>query len=245
MISEQLSRKLNLSLGATLSLGGQGPDWQPEIVAIYPDYGNPTGQAMTSHSQLMARWPDTAFLRFAVRTDPGEAAQVIAALDDAFDLSPDQVVDQAALKRFSRDVFERTFAVTLALNVLTFAVAGLALLTSLVTLAEMRLPQVAPLWGLGLTRGELGRLEILRSLFLALLTAVLAVPLGLFVAWILLAVVNVEAFGWRIPQAHFPGDWLRLIVMAVAVAGLAAYLPARRLRRTPPALLLRIFSDER
>jgi len=45
--------------------------------------------------------------------------------------------------------------VTTALNAFTLAVAGVALLTSLLTLANSRLPQLAPLWALGVTRRRL------------------------------------------------------------------------------------------
>ena len=83
------------------------------------------------------------------------------------------------------------------------------------------------------------------TLALALATALLAIPLGVGLAWALVAVINVEAFGWRIPQQHFPGQWASLLVLAVVTAGLAAALPALRLRRTAPAVLLRIFSDAR
>jgi len=245
MISEQFSRATSLSLGDALVLGGTGSDWTPRIVGIYPDYGNPTGQAIISDTQLSARWPVPAPTRYAVRLAEGTTPQVVAALESRFALGPGQAVDQVSLKAISRQVFERTFAVTLALNVLTFAVAGLALLISLLTLAGMRLPQVAPMWALGLTRARLARLELARALMLALLTAILAIPLGVLVAWILLAVVNVEAFGWRIPLRHYPWQWLQLGALALLTAGLAAALPARRLGRTPPALLLRIFSDAR
>ena len=67
------------------------------------------------------------------------------------------MVDQAAIKALSLSVFERTFAVTTALNILTLAVAGFAILMSLLTLAAMRLPQLAPVWALGLTRAQTGR----------------------------------------------------------------------------------------
>lgn len=245
LISEQFARSAALDLGDSFHPGGTGADWVPEVVGIYSDYGNPTGQAMTSEAQLTSRWSVPPPTRFAVRLRPDTTSAVIAALGERFPLGPEQAVDQAALKAVSRQVFERTFAVTLALNVLTFAIAGLALLISLLTLAGMRLPQLAPMWALGLTRAQLARLELLRALILALVTAVLAIPLGVLVAWILLAVVNVEAFGWRIPLRHYPGQWLQLAVLAVVTAGLAAALPARRLGRTPPALLLRIFSDAR
>jgi putative ABC transport system permease protein len=155
------------------------------------------------------------------------------------------MIDQAAIKALSLAVFERTFTVTTALNVLTLAVAGFAILMSLLTLAAMRLPQLAPVWALGLTRRRLATLDLLRAVVLALLTAALALPLGLALAWALLAVVNVEAFGWRLPMYLFPLDYLRLALLALAAAALAAAWPAWRLSRTPPAQLLGVFRHER
>lgn len=142
-------------------------------------------------------------------------------------------------------MFERTFAVTGALNVLTLAVAGFAMLMSLLTLAALRLPQLAPVWALGLTQRRLAGLEVLRAVLLAVLTAGLALPLGLALAWALLAVVNVEAFGWRLPMFLFPADYARLGAAALVAAGLAAIWPAWRLARRPPADLLRVFAHER
>ena len=63
--------------------------------------------------------------------------------------------------------------------------------------------------------------------------------------WVLLAVINVEAFGWRLPMHLFPGDWLRLFALALIAAAAAAALPALRLRRVPPSELLKVFADER
>ncbi|RWK66548.1 MAG: hypothetical protein EOR50_35665, partial [Mesorhizobium sp.] len=60
------------------------------------------------------------------------------ALTEAFDVPPTRIIDQAAIKAFSLSVFERTFSVTDALNVLTLAVAAFAILMSLLTLAAMR-----------------------------------------------------------------------------------------------------------
>jgi putative ABC transport system permease protein len=74
----------------------------------------------------------------------------------------------------------------------------------------MRLPQLAPVWALGLTKRELARLELLRALLLAALTFVVAIPVGLLLAWVLLAVINVEAFGWRLPMFLFPREWVWL-----------------------------------
>ena len=45
----------------------------------------------------------------------------------------------------------------------------------------------------------------------ALITTLLALPLGLCVAWCLIAVVNVKAFGWRLPFAVFPLQLIELV----------------------------------
>jgi putative ABC transport system permease protein len=149
------------------------------------------------------------------------------------------------MKAQSMQVFEKTFVVTSALNILTLGVAGFAILTSLLTLWTQRLPQIAPIWALGLTRAELARLELLRSVLLAALTALLALPLGLALAWTLLTVINVEAFGWRLPMYLFPVDWVYLLGLTLLAATVAAALPAARLLRLPPADLLKVFANER
>jgi putative ABC transport system permease protein len=61
----------------------------------------------------------------------------------------------------------------------------------------------------------------------------------------LLAIVNVEAFGWRLPMQVFPADWLRLGVYAGIAAVFAAAWPVLKLSRLPPSDLLKVFANER
>ena len=98
---------------------------------------------------------------------------------------------------------------------------------------------------MGLTRRHLAWLELLRSVALATITMVLALPVGIGLAWVLLAVVNVEAFGWRLPLHLFPLDWARLGVLSLIAAVMAAMLPALRLMRLRPTELLKVFAHER
>ncbi|MBU2992440.1 ABC transporter permease [Octadecabacter sp. 1_MG-2023] len=240
-INEQLARRMGIEIGDEITLA----DEAFPVLGIYGDYGNPIGQVIVTQTAFAALFPDVRPERFGLRMDPANVPALAQDLRDAFGLADDNMVDQAGIKAFSLAVFDRTFTVTGALNVLTLAVAGFAILMSLLTLATMRLPQLAPVWAQGVTRARLGQLEIIRAVLLALLTAALALPLGLALAWTLLAVVNVEAFGWRLPMFLFPLDYLRLAVFAVAAAVLAALWPARKLGRTKPAELLKVFSNER
>ncbi len=245
LMSEQLARRLRLRPGAAFDLPTPAGPWRLRVAGIHPDYGNPLGQVVVHLPALAARFPDAARGAYGLRADLAAVPAVLAAIAAEPALDRAETIDQSAVKTFSLEVFDRTFAVTRALNALTFAVAGAALFTALATLATMRLPQLAPLWAMGLTLRQLAALELARTLALALLTAALAIPLGVALAWALVAVVNVQAFGWRLPLALFPADWLRLGALAAVAALAAAAWPALRLARTPPARLAQALADER
>ncbi|ETX14397.1 ABC transporter permease [Roseivivax halodurans JCM 10272] len=240
MVNEQVFRSESLSLGEPVTLA---EGWDVPVAGVYADYGNPNAQAMIGDDVLAARYPDVPRLRYAIHTDDPEA--LATALQDRAELPPQGLVNQSKLKAISLRVFEQTFLVTGALNVLTLGVAGIAVLTSLLTLSGLRLPQLAPLWAFGVRPARLARLEVARTCILALLTWALSVPVGLALAWVLLAKVNVEAFGWRLPMLLFPGQWIWLAGAALLSAGIACLWPAIRLTRLPPSRLLRVFAHER
>ncbi|MEM1299326.1 MAG: FtsX-like permease family protein [Pseudomonadota bacterium] len=241
MISEQLSYRVGLRLGDTVDLGtGALP-----ILGIYADYGNPRGQVMLSLPQIEKDFPDARRMGTGLRLAPEEVGPLLTRLTATFDIPPDNVIDQAALKELSRGIFERTFAVTAALNVLTLLVASIALFTALLTLFDRRVAQLAPVWALGIPRRRLAALELGKTLTMAALTAVVAVPVGLLLAWLLVAVVNVKAFGWRLPLIPYPDQWLTLGLLSIAVAAAAAMLPSWRLSRVAPAQLLKVFANAR
>jgi len=240
VVSEQLARRAGLWTGDAVAVA---PGLSLPIAAVVADYGNPLGQALIDEAVFSDLYPDRVPTRFGVRTD--DAAGLREKLVERVGLSDAAIIDQARIKAFSLEVFERTFTVTGALNVLTLAVAAFAILMSLLTLASLRVPQLAPAWALGMTRRRLGRLELLRAVVLAFVTTVLAIPLGLLLAWVLLSYVNVEAFGWKLPMYVFPGHYALLTVFALLAAALAALWPALRLARTPPSDLLKVFANDR
>ncbi|WP_101068150.1 FtsX-like permease family protein [Roseovarius salinarum] len=242
LINEQLHYRSGLGVGDRVA---PFDGWRPEIVGIYSDYGNPRGEAIAGNAKLTALFPAVEKTRFALRVPQRDTDGLRRALTEATGVPAAAVTDRAAVKAASVRVFDRTFAVTGALNILTLGVAALAILIAHATLAALRLPQLAPVWALGLTRRRLARLEVARTVALAAFTAVLALPVGLLLAWALLAVVNVQAFGWRLPMQVFPLDWLRLLGLAFMAAALAAAGPARRLARMTPARFLEVFANER
>lgn len=244
-ISEQLSRRLNVRVGDVIEIPAPAGTWELDIAGIYADYGNPKGQLTVNVAALMRHFPQTPQTRMGLIVGRDKIPGLIAALQKQFALDDRSVADQATVKAESIRIFNRTFAVTSALNAFTLGVAGIALLTSLLTLANSRLPQLAPLWAIGITRPRLAAIELTKTLSVALFTAMLALPLGLLVAWCLIAIVNVKAFGWRLPFHVFPLQLVELVAVALLASLLAALLPVLRLARMQPANLVKVFANER
>jgi putative ABC transport system permease protein len=244
MLSEQLARRLEVNVGDNVTLPAPDGPWTVRIVGIYADYGNPKGHLLVNADHLLKHWPQLTPNRFNLRIDPRAIPQLLRVLHNKFTIDDNRIVDQIQLKAWSQQVFERTFAATAALNSLTLMVAGVALFISLLTQSQSRLAQLAPLWALGVTRRQLMLLNLAQTWLLAVLTLILAIPLGLLLAWCLDAVINVQAFGWRLPLQVFPMQLLRLTLLAMLATLVASAWPLYRLYRTRPADLLRTFANE-
>ncbi len=240
VVNEQLARRAGLRVGDYVTIE---KDTSLLITAIVGDYGNPKGQVVASEHVIKKLKPDIYAAQFGVRSS--DVTSLRQQITKDLDIPINSMINQAKIKAMSMEVFEQTFTVTSALNILTLSIAGFALLMSLLTLADIRIPQLAPLWSLGLTRRQLGWLELIRCLALALLVFVFALPLGLALAWVLLNVVNVEAFGWRLPMHLFPEDYIKLAFYALMAGALGAAWPAIKLMRTPASSLLKVFSSDR
>ncbi len=244
MLSEQLARRLKVGLGDAIKLPTAQGVWSPKVVGVYADYGNPKGHLLVNSRHLLAHWPGLAPARFNLRVLPGNVPALVQEVRRDFALEDSRIVDQQQLKGWSSQVFERTFAATAALNSLTLGVAGVALFISLLTQSQSRLGQLAPLWALGVTRRHLMLLNLGQTWLLAVLTLVLALPLGLLLAWCLDAVINVQAFGWRLPLQVFPWQLAQLLGLALLATLLASAWPLWQLYRSRPADLLRTFANE-
>ena len=240
VVNEQFARRADLWVGSLVQVSR---DLILPIAGVVGDYGNPKGQIIITERIFKDLYPNLYASNFGVRTK--DVAQLRSQIVNTLGIKNNAIINQVGIKALSLEVFERTFVVTSALNVLTLGVAGFAILMSLLTLADLRVPQLAPVWALGLTRRRLAWLELLRAVLLAGIVFVCAIPMGLALAWILLTIINVEAFGWQLPMYLFPLKYVELGGYALIAAFLAAMWPAVRLMRTPPSTLLRVFASER
>ena len=97
-VSEQLARRMNLSLGDRIEVAAPGGNWSLEVVGIYADYGNPKGQVAVNFAALTRRFPEIPQTRLGLRVAPAAVPALISALQDKFGLDGRNLLDQATLK---------------------------------------------------------------------------------------------------------------------------------------------------
>jgi putative ABC transport system permease protein len=164
---------------------------------------------------------------------------VRAGLAREFGLADRQVVETARLREIGMEVFDRTFAITRALNLLTLLVGGIGIFCAVSAIHHHRLGTQALLAALGLSRSERGWLLAAQWGLLGLLCMIIVWPFGTALAWLLAELVTPRAFGWSFPLVLEWGHYPRLALTACVALLLAAMLPAMRLLNASPADLFR------
>jgi putative ABC transport system permease protein len=150
-----------------------------------------------------------------------------------------QVNPSSALRQSALEVFDRTFAITAAMQLITTVVAFIGVLSSLLALQMEKAREIGILRALGLTPAELGRLTFWETGLLGTSAGLLALPTGYILAWILIFIINQRSFGWTLQMHAEPAPFAQAFLLAVSAALLAGIYPVWRLGRMRAAEVLR------
>ena len=129
-------------------------------------------------------------------------------------------MSQRDVLALSLAIFDRTFAITRALNALTLLVAAVAIFSSLLAVYQFRRSEYALWRSLGMS--WIGFFTILGFpiVLMTVVVMVLALPLGIVLSWLLIHKINVISFGWTMPLivAAEPIVFLFVVVSVVVLA---------------------------
>ncbi|MGF1681897.1 FtsX-like permease family protein [Photobacterium minamisatsumaniensis] len=229
LVSESLALKQGWQPGDVINLPApMNKKWI--IAGVYYDYGNPHGQVVLAQKRWQALWPYRGQVGLAIHLNQGaNTLEVMKDLGEAFRLPPERVRNNAELMQNAMQVFDRTFIVTATLGKLTLFVAVCGLFFATVAGEVSRQRQFALLRCMGMTGRELALLGGGQLLLIGLLTALIALPLGLVLAQLLIDVVLKYSFGWTMPVEYFPNDYLISLGSALIVLLIAGAWPVWRL----------------
>ena len=234
-LSEPAARVLGLRVGDTLTLP-IAPGRRFGVTGIWRDYARQQGAVAIDDDVYMALTGDAVRDDAAITLKPGASAatvrRALIAAVPAASRDSIQIAEPATLRRFALSLFDRSFAITYALEGIAILVglAGVAATTSAQALARTR--EFGMLRHIGLSRLQIVAMLGAEGALLGSVGGIAGITLGIAIGQVLIHVVNPQSFNWtmttRLPFAALLG----VIVALVLAATLTAILAGRRAAST-------------
>ena len=205
------------------------------IAGIYYDYSSSQGYLILDRGTLLKYLPGQPATNAAVYLAPGADREgVLRDLQLRTASLGIAVAPNQTLRRSAIEIFDRTFAITWALEAVAIVVAMLGAANSLLALVLDRRRELGLLRYLGASQAQVRGTILTEAAFLGLLALLLGLALGFALSLLLVFVVNKQSFGWTI-QFHPPWALLGAALLLVwCVTVLAGLYPARVAARLNP-----------
>ena len=242
IVSDPFANKHRVHAGDRLNLPLGDRIVNVTVAGVYYDYSSEQGFVIFDRSTLLKYLPQLPATNLAIYLRKGagatEARRQIEARLAKYRVI---VAPNRSLRQNAIIIFDRTFAITYALEAVAIAVAMLGAANSLLAMVLDRRREFGLLRFLGAAPGQVRRLILMEAGFLGLAAIVLGVALGFVLSLVLIYVINRQSFGWTI-QFHPP---FALLTGAVALIWLTTVLaglyPARAAARLNP---IEVIHDE-
>jgi putative ABC transport system permease protein len=237
LLAEAFARRRGLAVGDALALPSPAGERVFTVVGIFRDYRTSDSAVLLPEAVVADIWgyqPPTGLGVYVDELAAGSGLEkFVASRGDT------SLVANGDIRRITLSVFDRTFTVTGVLRLLGGVVAFFGILSALLALQLERRREVATLRALGFTRMQTAANALAQTTLLGLVAGILALPLGIALAGLLIYVINQRSFGWSMGFSVAPQQLAIGVALALAAAFLAGLYPGRRLASQPVARGLR------
>ena len=196
---------------------------------------------MMSRKTYEQFWEDRGISSLGLYVTPEhDVATLVASLRGLVAAEQEVLIgSNRALREASLDIFDRTFTITSVLRLLTTAVAFVGVLSALMALQLERERELGVLRATGFTPRQVWVLITAQTGLMGFVAGLLALPVGMLLASVLVFVINRRSFGWTLQLEILPGLFVEAVLLALVAAFLAGLYPAFKMARTSPAVALR------
>jgi putative ABC transport system permease protein len=242
LINEQVHFLAGVQVGENVALPSDRGLQKYQVVGIFYDYGNPYFQFYLPDHVVASNWDHYYSRGIGLWLQPGNnaAMQQAEATMKALGAQPGDWISRAQVRNLSVGIFERTFAITAAMNLLTMIVAAIALQASLLAILQERLPQFAQWRALGVRQLEQLWLVATPLFIFCAIVWLLSIPLGALLSWILIHKLNIISFGWSMPLLWEIGPALQLAMVICLICAFTLLLVSFQWRRQMPLALAQL-----
>src|SRR5205823_13163954 len=226
--------------GDTVELPLAGRVHRLTVAGVFRDYARQHGAVLIDRREYVRLTGDERVNDAAVWLAPGaDAAGLMRALRALPGGEALDIADSGEIRDVSLRIFDRSFAVTYAMEAVAVLVGLFGLSSSLGAMVLARRREFGMLRHLGLTRGQIRRMLAAEGALLAALGAAAGLVCGTAISLVLVYVVNRQSFNWSI-ELHPPLALLAsLVAILVALAIATAIVSGREAMGIGPVRAVR------
>jgi putative ABC transport system permease protein len=241
VVNEPFATRFGIGEGDMLRLELPGGVLEREVIGVFRDYSRSHGLVVVDRSDFLRFFPRVGPDDMALFLPPEVDADVarVRFLDAVRGRFLVEALDNRELRAAVLAAFERTFAITTAMYLVTAVVAVVAVVTVLLTLVGERRRELATVRAVGGSRNQLLAMVIAEAGLLGIAAATAGGAVGLAVGVILVKVVNLQSFGWSLELVLPWGSIASMAAWVVATCLVAGLPPALVAARMQPAAVLR------
>ncbi|HYL62203.1 MAG TPA: FtsX-like permease family protein [Candidatus Methylomirabilis sp.] len=235
IVSEPFTSKHHVRAGDTITLALGGSRASFRIADVYYDYGSERGSILMDRQTMLRYLPDPAPSNLAIYVSPGfSVEQVRTEVEGAAANYRVLLFSNRDLRAEAIRIFDRTFAITYALEAVAVLVAVMGIAGALLALVIDRRRELGLLRFLGGAAGQVRKQILVEAGLLGLLANFAGIVLGFALSLVLIYVINKQSFGWTI-RFHWPvAVLLGALSVVYASTVLAGLYPARVAVRLNP-----------
>ena len=230
LVSEAFANKYGAAPGDILQLPTRAGDRPFTVAAVYYDYAVDRGVVVMDRPVFARHFgelpPTSAAVYLREGADPDQVRDdILAGLDEGHRAF---IYTNRALRAEVLRIFDSTFAITYALELIAIVVAMFGVAGTLLTLVLERQRELRMLRLIGALRRQVQQVVVVEAALIGATSMTIGLVMGLALSLLLVYVINVQSFGWTI-QFRVPVLFLAQVSVAVVLAtALAGLLPARR-----------------
>lgn len=230
IISEPLAETFGWREGQVVELPTPSGAQRVRIRGVFYDFRTDGPSIWMDLQQFRRYWRDDHLN--AVRLylqDPGRVKEVQASLQARYGGRYRLLaLSHQDLRQGILEIFDRTFAVTYALEGVAVLVAVFGIITTFLVLIIDRERDLALLQAMGASRRQILGMVLVESGLASFLSFLLGAGAGSVLSLLLILVINKQAFGWTIRLFFTPGIYFQTLVLVVALGLMAGAVPAWR-----------------
>ncbi|HNC62490.1 MAG TPA: ABC transporter permease, partial [Rhodocyclaceae bacterium] len=206
-------------IGQTVRLPLAGREIEAQVAGIWRDYARQHGAVVIDLARYRELTGDLRVNDVGITLESGaQAARVAQALRGQFPAGAIEIAMPGEIRRLSLEVFDRTFAVTYALEAVAIVIGIAGIGAGFAAMAAARRREFGMLRHIGFTRGDIARMLGAEGALVAALGVLLGLVNGAAISLVLIHVVNRQSFHWSMDVVM---PWATLALFGLAMVTLA------------------------